>query len=109
MRVSTKVWAWKIFNASVWLFFVPISENIAGRRSDNVNSGTVFDGTDDSKVTRPEVEASTGNEESELDADRGWGSGSSKTSDITSKVLLFCLILTLSHLLWLLTTMKTMI
>merc|ERR1712107_155243 len=67
-------------------------ENIAGRRSDNVNLGAVFDGTDDSKVSRPEVEASTGHEESETDADHGWGSGSSKTSDITSKVLFFCLI-----------------
>merc|ERR1711971_1030361 len=82
-------------------------EQIAGRRSDNLNPGTVFDGTDESEqlveARIPKVKASTGSEtdsEPETDGEPGWGSGSSRTnSDITSKALLCCLILTLSHLL----------
>jgi len=82
-------------------------EQIAGRRSDNLNPGIVFDGTDESEqeveARIPKVKASTGSEtdsEPETDGEPGWGSGSSRTnSDITSKALLCCLILTLSHLL----------
>jgi len=82
-------------------------EQIAGRRSDNLNPGVVFDGTDESEqeveARIPKVKASTGSEtdsEPETDGEPGWGSGSSRTnSDITSKALLCCLILTLSHLL----------
>merc|ERR1712166_746104 len=83
-------------------------EQISGRRSDNLNPGIVFDGTDESEqevveARIPKVKASTGSEadsEPETDGEPGWGSGSSRTnSDITSKALLCCLILTLSHLL----------
>ena len=82
-------------------------EKIAGRRSDNLNPGIVFHGTDESEqeveARVPKVKASTGSEvdsEPETDGEPGWGSSSSRTSsDITSKALLCCLILTLSHVL----------
>ena len=82
-------------------------EKNAGRRSDNLNPGIVFHGTESSEQevepSVPKVKASTRSEvdsEPETDGEPGWGSGSSRTnSDITSKALLCCLILTLSHLL----------
>ena len=77
-------------------------EKIAGGRSDNLNPGIVFHGTNESEQ---EVEASELNNnkfdsERETDGEPVWGSGSSRSnSDITSKVLLYYFILSLSHVL----------
>ena len=83
------------------------TETALEKIADNSNPGIVFHGIDESEqeveASNPKVKASIGSEvdsEPETDGEPGWGSGSSRTnSDITSKALLCCLILTLSHLL----------